>query len=303
MKQPVTCDRTEVPARVRAVMEERPLLSHDFVRPYRPGHDVEKGHLVVRLGAAAKVDGEVVLRVVPEAVYVMPSADQAQIRGIDAGRPVDVDAVAKGVAEQLGSMQDVGDRVALAFDESVSNAMVVAVVDGVRAAGVHTVQLLFEKKNPTTLPAAPEGSSPESFGPEVDAAMAKCPGLKAVLHTEEATNAEVGVAAAKVLEGCPCDADVGMLELAIEAMAGEVPLTGVDVALAPGDDVPALELSSMGTWASSNFRITRAAAKGPVRLALNVVTAPDAAPAKTNTPEPPPAATKPPEPAPAKTKP
>lgn len=282
MKQPVQCDRTEVPARVRAVMEERPLLSHDFVRPYRPGHDVEKGQLVVRLGPAVKVAGEVVLRVVPESVYVMPSADQAQIRRIDGGSPVDVGAVAKGVAEQLGSMQDVGERVALAVDENVSNAMVVAVVDGARAAGIHTLQLLFQKKNPTTLPAAPEGSSPDSFRPQVDAAMARCPGLKAVLHTESASNAEVGVAAAKVLEGCPCDADVGMLELAIEAMAGEVPITGVDVALAKSDDAPALELSSMGTWASSNFRVTRAATKGPVRLMLKVIATP-----------PPPAKTKP----------
>lgn len=263
-------------------MEERPLLSHDFVRPYRPGHDVEKGQLVVRLGPAVKVAGEVVLRVVPESVYVMPSADQAQIRRIDGGSPVDVGAVAKGVAEQLGSMQDVGERVALAVDENVSNAMVVAVVDGARAAGIHTLQLLFQKKNPTTLPAAPEGSSPDSFRPQVDAAMARCPGLKAVLHTESASNAEVGVAAAKVLEGCPCDADVGMLELAIEAMAGEVPITGVDVALAKSDDAPALELSSMGTWASSNFRVTRAATKGPVRLMLKVIATP-----------PPPAKTKP----------
>ncbi len=269
VEQPVQCDRTEVPARVRAVMEERPLLSHDFVWPYQPGHDVEKGQLVVRLGPAVKVAGEVVLRVVPGSVYVMPSADQAQVRRIDGGSPVDVDSVAKGVAEQLQSMQDVGDRVALAVDEDVSNGMVVAVVDGAQRAGVRTLQLLFEKKNPTTLPAAPGGTTLDSMRPQVDAAMARCPGLKAVLHTESATNAQVGVAAAKVLEGCPCDADVGMLELAIEAMAGEVPLTGVEVALAPGDDAPALELSAAGSWASSNFRITRAAAKGPVRLALH----------------------------------
>lgn len=278
VKQPVTCDRTEVPARVRAVMEERPLLSHDFVRPYRPGHDVEKGQLVVRPGPAVKVAGEVVLRVVPESVYVMPGADQVQVRRIDGGSPVDVDSVAKGVAEQLGSMQEVGDRIGMAIDEDVSNAMVVAVVDGTQRAGVKTLQLLFEKKNPTTLPAAPQGSSPDSFRPEVDAAMARCPGLKAVLHTESASNAEVGVAAAKVLEGCPCDADVGMLELAIEAMAGEVPITGVDVTLAKSDHAPALELSSMGSWASSNFRVTRAATKGPVRLTLKVIAAP---PAKT----------------------